>query len=33
MLAGSTLTLAAAIDAWTKRGDTPRAELIQNAIR
>jgi hypothetical protein len=33
VLAGSALTLAAAIDAWAKRTDTARAELIRTVIR
>lgn len=33
VLAGSTLALAAATDAWARLTDTPRAELIRTVIR
>jgi hypothetical protein len=32
VLAGSALALAAAIDAWAQRSDTPPAELIRTVI-
>lgn len=33
VLAGSALALAAATDAWAKRSDTARAELVRTVIR
>ncbi len=33
VLAGSTLALAAAVDAWAQRTGTPRADLIKTLIR